>query len=106
MKKTGSGAFAGLLAALVLAAPAAAAPANVTVRVEGEAHTLVPRTAVTTSITPVGKDGINTCSGTSALGALDRAVGGDWAAWPECASGGQRGQLRWVPGDRGEPSVG
>ena len=30
---------------------------------------------------PVVKDGTNACAGTSALGALDRAVAGDWAAY-------------------------
>jgi hypothetical protein len=74
----------GLVAGLVLlglltAGPAAAAgPAGVDVRVEGAAGTLVPRTHVTTTTTPVGKPGDGTCSGTSALGALDRATAGDW----------------------------
>ena len=40
------GLLAGLVATAVLAAPALAAPANVTVRVEGADATLVPRTAV------------------------------------------------------------
>ena len=46
----------GLLAAgllLIAAAPAAAAPATVPVRVEGKADTLVPRTSVTTTTTAV-----------------------------------------------------
>jgi hypothetical protein len=79
MHKTCSGALAGLLAALVLAAPAQAAPGNVAVRVEGDAQTLLPRTVVSTTDAPVGKPGQPTCSGTSALGALDRATGGDWS---------------------------
>jgi hypothetical protein len=33
---------------------------------------------VHTTTTPVGKPGEGTCSGTSALGALDRGTGGDW----------------------------
>jgi hypothetical protein len=69
------------LAAVVLAvvptAPAAAAP--VTVRVEGDSATLVPRVALTTNATPVNKDGTNSCSGASAAGALEQATGGDWA---------------------------
>jgi hypothetical protein len=76
MKKISPGALAALLAAALLAAPAHAA--NVTVRVEGTAQTLVPRTPTTTTTTPAGKDGKN-CSGTSALGALDGATAGDWA---------------------------
>jgi hypothetical protein len=77
MKKIVPGGIAGLLAAAVLAAPAPAAPANVTVRVEGESQTLLPRTAVATTTDPVLGDGTNSCPGTSAGGALYRAVGGD-----------------------------
>jgi hypothetical protein len=51
----------------------------VTVRVEGDSATLVPRTALTTTTTPVNKDGTHPCSGTSAAGALEQATGGDWA---------------------------
>lgn len=78
MRRIAPGTLAGLVVGAVLAAPALAAPANVAVRVEGDAATLVPRTAVATTAAPVGKDG-RTCSGTSALGALDRATAGDWA---------------------------
>ena len=79
MKKISPGAVAALLASAVLAAPAGAAtPGNVTVRVEGAAQTLVPLTTVTTTTEPAGKDGKN-CTGTSALGALDRASAGDWS---------------------------
>ena len=58
----------------------AAGPADVTVRVEGAASTLVPRTAVRTDTTPINKDGdpARTCSGTAAGGALEKATGGDW----------------------------
>jgi hypothetical protein len=68
---------------LALAAPAGAAgPANVTVRVEGSADTLVPRTTVRTTTTPVNKDGQagHTCTGTSVAGALEVATGGAWTA--------------------------
>jgi hypothetical protein len=82
MRKVSPGALAALLASALIAAPAgAAAPANVTVRVEGEAQTLLPRSAVATTTAPVVKDGTNPCTGTSALGALDRAVAGDWAGY-------------------------
>src|SRR5215217_7755707 len=67
----------GALAALAVAAVPASA-AHVGVRVEGEAQTLLPRTAVETTTAPVGKPGEPTCDGSSALGALDRATGGDW----------------------------
>jgi hypothetical protein len=75
-----TGLVAGLLSlGLLTAGPAlAAGPANVHVRVEGDTHTLLPRTATTTTTTPAGKPGQGSCSGTSALGALDRATGGDW----------------------------
>ena len=65
-----------------LAGPArAAGPADVTVRVEGAAATLVPRTAVRTDTTTINKDRnpAHTCSGTSAAGALEKATGGDWS---------------------------
>jgi hypothetical protein len=68
---------------LAIAAPAApalaAGPADVTVRVEGDADTLVPRTALSTTTAPVIKDGTNACSGTSAAGALEQATAGDWS---------------------------
>src|SRR6478609_2723581 len=76
----------GLLAVLAAVAVTsstalAAGPANVTVRVEGDAATLVPRTALTTTTTPVSKDGdpSHSCSGTSAAGAVEEATGGDWS---------------------------
>jgi hypothetical protein len=73
--------LAGALAALALSSPAfAAGPADVTVRVEGVEQTLVPRTPVTTTAAPVNKSGNEgeTCTGTSAAGALEIATGGDW----------------------------
>ena len=68
-----------LLGALTAGPAFAAAPADVTVRVEGATATLVPRTAVRTDTTEINKDGIAgpTCSGTSAAGALEKATGGD-----------------------------
>ncbi len=84
MKHRSAAGLAGLVLALLLAVPAAAlaAPANVSVRVEGASSTLLPRTAVTTTTTPVNKDGEagHDCSGTSAGGALERATAGNWAA--------------------------
>jgi hypothetical protein len=78
MKKLAPGALAGLAAAVLLAAPALAAPGTVSVRIEGTAQTLVPPTSATTTATPVGKDGKN-CPGTTAFGAMHAATGGDWA---------------------------
>jgi hypothetical protein len=59
---------------------AAGAPANVTVRVEGLTETKLPATLVTTTTTPVVKDGnsADSCPGTSALGALELATAGNW----------------------------
>jgi hypothetical protein len=72
---------------LVFASAALAdGPASVTVRVEGAEKTLVPPTQVTTTTTPVVKDGIpaDSCPGTSAAGALDVATGGNWGGtWYE-----------------------
>jgi hypothetical protein len=59
----------------------AAAPASVTVRVEGGAQTLLPSTQVTTNTTPVVKDGKpeDGCPGTNAIGALEVATAGNWS---------------------------
>jgi hypothetical protein len=85
----------GLLAVALASAcllPAAAAlagtPATVTVRVEGDAATLVPRASLITSTTPVLKDGTHACSGTSAGGALDDATAGNWAGTWDSNLGG------------------
>jgi hypothetical protein len=73
-----TGLLAGLLC-LALAAPAVAAgPANVSVRIEGAGATLREEAPVTTTTDGVNKDGTNTCTGTSAAGALERATNGDW----------------------------
>lgn len=64
----------------------AAAPASVTVRVEGLTETKLPATPVTTTSTPVVKDGnaAHACPGTSAIGALELATGGNWSGpWNE-----------------------
>jgi hypothetical protein len=71
-----------LLSSLVpIANAAAAGPATVTVRVEGPTETLVPPTQLTTTTTPVVKDGepTHSCTGTSAAGALQLATGGNWS---------------------------
>ncbi len=71
-----------LLCLFVLSsAVAAGAPANVTVRVEGLTETKLPATSVTTTTTPIVKDGVkeHSCSGTSALGALELATAGNWS---------------------------
>jgi hypothetical protein len=67
-----------LVACGLLATPALAAPANVTVRVEGQTQTVMPRSAVRTNEAPVAQEGSNSCSGTSALGGLSQAVAGDF----------------------------
>jgi hypothetical protein len=67
--------IAGLLIS-VAAAPAAAA-ADVSVRAEGGAQTIVSQITVPSAGADVVKQG-KTCAGNSAGGALDRAVAGDW----------------------------
>ncbi len=64
----------------VVSSAAATGPATVTVRVEGLNQTLVLPTQVTTTTDPVVKDGHaeDSCPGTSALGALEIATGGNW----------------------------
>ena len=73
--------------ALLACAPAfATGPATVTVRVEGATQTLVPATGVTTTPEPVSGDGnpAHSCPGSSALGALALASGGQWTGtWYE-----------------------
>jgi hypothetical protein len=58
-----------------------AGPAKVIVRVEGQNETLLAATRVTTTTEPVVKDGNpqDSCPGTSALGALQLATGGNWS---------------------------
>ncbi len=72
-----------LCAALVLHAPPALAgePSSVSLRVEGVSETKLPPTVVTTTTAPVVGDGNSehSCSGTSALGALQLATGGAWS---------------------------
>ena len=63
-----------------------AGPATGTVRVEGVTGTLLPATTVTTTAAPVVNDGnpAHSCEGTSALGALQDATGGNWVGeWSE-----------------------
>jgi hypothetical protein len=70
-----------LLCLLVPSAAVAASPASVSVRVEGLTEAKVPPTLVTTTTAPVVKDGnsADSCSGTSALGALELATAGNWS---------------------------
>jgi hypothetical protein len=78
-----AGTVAGLLSLGLLAGTAhAAGPADVTIRVEGQAQTVLPETALRTTTTPVRKDSdpTHTCPGTTAAGALERATAGDWTA--------------------------
>ncbi len=58
----------------------AAGPASVSVQVEGRTQTLLPPTTVTTTTAPVVKDGnsADSCTGTSAAGALELATAGHW----------------------------
>jgi hypothetical protein len=81
MRRFVPGGLAGVAAALLLAAPAPAAPSNVTVRIEGQDNTLVPRTAIHTNDTPVAREpgGTRSCKGTGAMGAIHQATGGDYA---------------------------
>jgi hypothetical protein len=71
-----------LVSSLLLVSPAmAGTPSTVTVRVVGlTGTTLLPQTQVTTTDTPIDPDGnpSDTCTGTSAAGALDDAVRGNW----------------------------
>jgi hypothetical protein len=66
---------------LLASSAVAAGPATVTVRVEGANQTLLPATEVTTTLSPLVKDGNpeHSCAGTSGLGALQLATGGNWS---------------------------
>ncbi|HUR86797.1 MAG TPA: hypothetical protein VMY78_15795 [Solirubrobacteraceae bacterium] len=65
---------------LLPAGSALAAPANVTLRAEGVADTLVARTALHTDTRTVNKSGVagEDCTGTSVAGALEIATAGNW----------------------------
>jgi hypothetical protein len=69
------------IAPLTGASAFAAGPADVTVRVEGASDTLLARSAVHTTTTPVVKDGnsAHSCTGTSVAGALEVATAGNWS---------------------------
>ncbi len=70
------GLTAAAIASALVAGPASAA--SVTVRVEGDATTLVPQTEVRTAPGLVVKDGRNGCDAQNAIGALELATAGDW----------------------------
>ncbi|HEX4806222.1 MAG TPA: DUF4430 domain-containing protein [Conexibacter sp.] len=74
------GSLAGALAAASLLAPVAQAgsPAHVSVRVEAPGRTIAD-TTLTTSSAAVKPDGTDVCSGTSAGGALWKAVPSHWS---------------------------
>jgi hypothetical protein len=79
-----------LFSFLLLASSAlAGTPSTVTVRVVGlTGTTLLPQTQVTTTSTPIDPDGnpSDTCTGTSAAGALDDAIRGNWVVLYENAT--------------------
>jgi hypothetical protein len=70
-----------LVSAVLVSSASAAEPGTVTVRVEGLSETKLPATQVTTATTAVAADGKaeDSCAGTSALGALQLATGGNWS---------------------------
>jgi hypothetical protein len=72
------GLVAAALASALVAGPASAA--SVSVRVEGDTATLVPRTTVQTAPGRITKDGdpAHACDAQNAIGALERATAGDW----------------------------
>ncbi|HEV7804939.1 MAG TPA: hypothetical protein VGO80_03915 [Solirubrobacteraceae bacterium] len=73
--------FTAVLGVLLPSSADAAAPANVSVRVEGAAKTLVERTTIRTDARTVNKDGVagHDCTGTSVAGALEIAAAGNWS---------------------------
>ena len=115
-----AGLAAGLacLAALLAAPALAVAQADITMRVEGKETTLVEERAMTVTPGAVAKGGNPPCEGTTAMQALDQAVGGDWdGPWYGSTYGVERirgesyrfnetpdGWTYWV--NNREPSVG
>ena len=73
--------LAAVVAAVGASSASAAGPADVTVRVEGTNDTLLARSAVHTTTTPVVKDGNpdHSCTGTSVAGALEVGTAGNWS---------------------------
>ncbi len=81
MVRRSPGLLIGVLLTIACAVPATAlAGPTVSVRVEGLADTLVPRTSITTTDAAVAADSdpAHSCSGLSGAGALDQATGGAW----------------------------
>jgi hypothetical protein len=72
------------LAVLCCAAPAALAGPTVTVRIEGEAATLLPAATVTLS----GPEPVSNCSADSVAAAINLAVGGNWDHGEASGGGG------------------
>jgi hypothetical protein len=70
-----------LVAILLLAVPAAAQAISVTARVESKGGTLLPRTTLTLSPSPVAPAGASageTCPGNSVVGVVQAGAGGNW----------------------------
>jgi hypothetical protein len=78
MSRRRLGLLAGVMLSTLAAAPAAPA---ITVRVEGSTRTLLTKTSVSRSGSPVIKDGnpSHRCAGNTAAGALERATRGNWS---------------------------
>src|SRR4051812_48267569 len=64
--------------ALLAGAGGQALAATVSVRIEGENQTLLPRTQVQTGADPVQMSGGGTCPANSVAGAIDAATKGNW----------------------------
>jgi hypothetical protein len=70
----------GLLLLVFASVPQAARAAQVSIRIEGQSSTLVPRTAVTTPSADLHGDG--SCPGATLAGAIEAATKGDWDRAP------------------------
>ena len=79
MVRRSLGLLAGGLLTIAFAAPATAlAGPSVSVRIEGQADTLVARTSITLGAADIVKDG-HACGGGTGAGALDGATSGSWS---------------------------
>jgi hypothetical protein len=80
----------------------AASPATGSVRIEGLNQTLLAPTSVTTNAAPVVNDGnpTHSCEGTSDIGALQVATGGNWLGeWSESKSFGNQYFINAIEGE-------
>jgi hypothetical protein len=93
---------------MLLALPAFAHAASVSVRIEAASAQLVPRTDVTLPtgpVTPIGAGVGQTCPGDSVIGVLNAATGGDWWGKWSAADGWSIERIKTVTVTVSDPPI-